>query len=118
MRGAKASAKLRQKRALRDDIGREIVADLGKAITQVQLALLQSLDLELIEGTELFQRCDRGIKVAMLHLKPVEFRFQSRALLIRNRNPHPPPRLSNDETIEFETNCPVRPTILTQHGTR
>src|SRR5207248_3235275 len=62
--------------ALRNNIRRELVLDEGDAVAQMQLALLQALDLELVEARRVLQCSNRGVEVAMLLL-------QSRQLLLQ-----------------------------------
>ena len=61
---------------LRNNIRRELVLDEGDAVAQMQLALLQALDLELVEARRVLQCSNGGVEVAMLLL-------QSRQLLLQ-----------------------------------
>lgn len=71
-------------------------------ISQEKLALLETLDLQLIEGTELFKRRDRRIKIAMLNVEPVQLRFQRLTFFVGHMNPHLSPRNpTNFETTQI-----------------
>ena len=50
----------------RNDVRRELVFDEGDSIAQLQLAFLQTLDLDDVGARRFLQRGNRGIQVAML----------------------------------------------------
>jgi hypothetical protein len=60
----------------RDNVRGELILDVGDAVTQVELALLEPLNLELVGTGGVLQSRNRGIEVAMLLL-------QSRQLLLQ-----------------------------------
>src|SRR5262249_4917277 len=65
---------------LGDDIRQELVLDLRDEILEVQLALLQALQLDLIERLALRDPRDDVVEVAMLGLELDEFAAQSGVL--------------------------------------
>src|SRR5215472_14967798 len=52
-----------------NNVGGELVLDIGNAVAQVELALLQSLNLQQIRTRRMLQGGDRGIEVAVLLLQ-------------------------------------------------
>jgi hypothetical protein len=65
-----------------DDIRAKAIGDTDQPILEVQLALLQSLDLQLIGTADLLQGEDGGIQVAMVLFQPHVFALKLVAFLI------------------------------------
>ena len=61
---------------LRNNVGGELILDVGNAVPQVELALFEPLHLELVEARAMLQCGNCGVEVAMLLL-------QSRQLLLQ-----------------------------------
>jgi len=59
-----------------DDVGRQLVLKVGDPILQGELALLQTLDLQLIPRNHALQCVDRHIQIAMFLLEAGQVRFQ------------------------------------------
>ena len=73
-----------QARPSRNDIGRELVLDKGDAVAQIQLALFQALDLQLVGARGIVQRLDRGVEVTMLLPQARQLRPELAFFLIRH----------------------------------
>ena len=54
---------------LRNDVRGELVLDVGDAVAQIELALLEPLDLQHVGAVRLLQRRNGGVEVAMLLLE-------------------------------------------------
>ena len=54
---------------LSNNVGGELVFDIGNSIAQDELALFESLDLQQIGARRVLQGGDRGIEIAMLLLQ-------------------------------------------------
>ena len=52
-----------------DDVRRDLIFDEGDAVAQLQLALLQTLQLQQVRSRRRLQRRDRGIQIAMFLLQ-------------------------------------------------
>src|SRR6059058_4205600 len=67
---ASSQGKARGKTALAaassDNVGGQLIFEIGQAVAQDQLAFLQPLDLQLIVLTDQVQRLDGGVEIAML----------------------------------------------------
>jgi hypothetical protein len=55
--------------ALSNDVGSELVLDIGNSVAQDELALFQALDLQKIGAWRVLQSGDRDIEVAVLLLQ-------------------------------------------------
>src|ERR1700682_3318876 len=77
--GARSSAtpgSCRSRVGSRNNVGRQLVLDVGNAVAQIELALLEPLDLQQVGAGRMLQCGDRGIKIAVLLL-------QARQLLLQ-----------------------------------
>ena len=54
---------------LSNDVGGELILDVGNSVAQDELALLEALDLQQIGARRVLQSGDRGIEVAVLLLQ-------------------------------------------------
>ena len=57
-----------------NDVGGEVVLEPLQPIAQGELALFQSLDLQLISAAHGEQSVDRGLQIAVLEPQPLDFR--------------------------------------------
>src|SRR5438309_4610091 len=71
-----------------DNVGRQLIFEIGQAVAQDQLAFLQPLDLQLIVLADQLQRLDGGVEIAMFLPHALEFRLERRALIIAEPVPH------------------------------
>src|SRR5215210_1527879 len=72
-----------------DDVGGELVLEVGDAVLEDELALLQSLDLELVAGDHPQQRLDGAVEVAVLFLQAGELGLELNDFLIAQLRRHP-----------------------------
>jgi hypothetical protein len=54
---------------LRNDVGRQLIFDIGNAVAELQFSLFEALDLNKVRPRRFLQRRNRGIEVAMLLLQ-------------------------------------------------
>ncbi len=69
-------------RPSRDDIRRQRVLELRQSVTQLELALFQPLQLQLIGLSGVAQRVDGGVEVAVFFAQPLQLTRQNRAFLV------------------------------------
>src|SRR5581483_6428042 len=69
-----------------DDVRRELVFDLNDKVAQLQLALLQTLDLEEIGARGVVEGLDRSIQIAVLLSQPHQLRLELGLLVVRQRH--------------------------------
>jgi hypothetical protein len=70
--------------ASRNDVRRELVFDEGDAVAQLELAFLQTLDLDDVRARRSLQRSNRGVEVAMLLQEARKLRPKLAFFLVRH----------------------------------
>src|SRR5262249_23631886 len=73
--------------ALRNNVRCQLVLDIGDAVAQVELALLEPLDLQLVRAWRVLQGRDCGVEVAMLLLQPRQLLLQLTLFVFGHRLP-------------------------------
>src|SRR6516165_2170105 len=69
---------------LRNDVGRQLVFDIGNTVTQLQFSLFEPLDLDKVRTGRILQCSNRGIEVAMLLLQARKLRPKLAFFLFRH----------------------------------
>ena len=82
------------------DVGKELVFHEGQAIAQGELALLETLDLQLVARADGAQGVDRGVEVAMLLLQSLQFRFKRFAFGVGNFGRHEVRAIGADRNVQ------------------
>jgi hypothetical protein len=69
---------------LRNDVGRQLIFDVGDAVPELQFSLFEALDLNEVRTRRFLQRSNRGVEVAMLLLQARKLRPKLAFFLFRH----------------------------------